>query len=330
MTVYGVSPKIDGSFGAKGWVFVWLAVAVLIARPARGDDLGFEIEPGDVHALVGQMSAEVAALQRALGATADQRPVPLVSEVEPFEVYLQARTLYEKADNLAFEHVRTSEPALLLPSGNLRPADVYAVVESAQGRLRAVMEELGVTFVAIPMRIAADTPTEVYKSMVRLHRQVSTLATRRLQPADVYRLVTQSLAYALQLRLRYPGAEPPESPAFEEGKQPGDVLERVLRCFRLVAEVAQSAGVSTLRLVEEANSEATPEDVYENASLVIAELRQIHALSGGPAPVQIPHPGVKTPSDVFQRVRMLEAILSELAALASRDPQRLRGGEGHG
>jgi len=105
---------------------------------------------------------------------------------------------------------------------------------------------------------------------------------------------------------------------------------RVQRCFRLVAELAQSAGVTTLQLVADANPEATPEDVYENASLVIAELRQIHALSGGPAPVEIPYPGVKTPSDVFQRVRMLEAILSELAALARADPQRLRGGESRG
>jgi len=105
MTVYGVSPKIDGSFGAKGWVFVWLAVAVLIAPPARADEMIFETEPADVHALVGQMSAEVAALQRALGVTADQRPAPAVSEVAPFEVYLQARTLYEKTNNLAFEQV---------------------------------------------------------------------------------------------------------------------------------------------------------------------------------------------------------------------------------
>jgi len=204
------------------------------------------------------------------------------------------------------------------------------LVESARGRLRPVMEELGVAVVAMPMRIAADTPTEVYKSMVRLHRQVSTLLARRLEPADVYRLVTQSLAYALELRLRYPGAEPPESPAFEEGKVPGDVLARVHRCFRLVSEVAQSAGMKTLKLVADANPEATPEDVHELASLVLAELRQLHALSGGPAPIEIPYPGVKTPSQVFQRVRMLEAILSDLAEMVREDPQRLGSGESHG
>lgn len=124
------------------------------------------------------------------------------------------------------------------------------------------------------------------------------------------------MGYTAQLLKPYPGAELiPEEPVFDPGKTPGDVYRRLLGCFEKLREIAAASGEEMLELeVDVALIDvAEPSDVYDVASLIVAELAHLHAqLPGGEPPREIYYVGRKFPADVYQRVGILEQQLVQL------------------
>ena len=68
-----------------------------------------------------------------------------------------------------------------------------------------------------------------------------------------------------------------------------------------------------------------PADVYDVASLMVAELNHLHSrLPSGKPPRQVFAPGRKFPSHVYQRVGLLEVQLEQLEKLVRKSPGWLK------
>lgn len=305
-----------------------LVCAVLLAprlAPAQSPLL-----PGHVHALAERLAGDVELLRIDLGVARDLRPPPRVTGVSPFEVYLQAHTLLEKVDRLSFEQIRVTTPIEALPQGDLQPADVHRLVAEARARLEPVLRARGLEPSShAVMFVPEHTPTDVFQRVVLLHRQVGALLREQLTPSDVYTVLSQALAYATYLRLELPGARPPKEAPFEDGKAPADVHAELYRCFRQLRGIAGLAGMSMLELDPHTDWTIVPDDVFELGALVLAELRQLHARTGRSMLIQVPYPGPKTPSNVFQRAQVLRSVLEDLAVALEQSPGALQPADDH-
>jgi hypothetical protein len=239
-----------------------------------------------------------------------------VGQVAPREAYFQELALFRKANRLCYEHTRTGVPDPEPPLGQIRPVDVYAVVDAALSRIRSVKEIIGIPETVEPQpRDASKTPTDVFSSTMLANQQLNLLLDQQFAPSDVFEQVTLAVGLTSQLLARFPGATRiAPTPAYERGRRPADVYERLVRCFQRVRSIAtvSQLDMGTLTRVH-SDDPVTPSYVYNMATLVVSELTFVHALiPDASAPVGTYYPGRKLPSHVYQRVGILEAQLAEL------------------
>ncbi len=288
--------------------------------------------PAHVYACVDQIRADIDLIRFEMGRPRSKRPDLMVSSVAPREVYFLALSLFKKANRLGFQQTRTHADPPPTPTGEPQPADVLDVVQAALGRVRAVKEDIGITAstAALPVD-PSKQPTDVFKSITQVNRQLNLLLDRRFSPSDVYQEVTLAIGYAARLLSCFPGDRIPDTPAREHGKRPQDVYRLLIRCLRIVEAIAQNSGLRIARLetTEEDVEGASPSDVYDIAALLVAELAYLFRQAGDletPRPTY--YPGRKFPSHVYQRVRLLELQLKELEAQVAAKPDWLDRGSG--
>jgi hypothetical protein len=268
-----------------------------------------------------------------MGKPLDTRKKLGVEDVEAREVFFQALTLFRNADHLGFEQARQHAPAPSTPSGDIRPAHVYQVVDAALQSVRRVKETLGIDEQSKPPpRDPGKTPTDVFHSIVSANRQLNLLLERPFSPSDVFQEVTIAIGYSARLLAHFPGATRiPGTPPFEPRKQPADVYRRLVGCLDRIRQIADRSNVKmlALRISETDMVEATPSDVYDIATLVVSELAHLHAQLPGSQPArEVYYPGRKFPSHVYQRVGVLEEQLLELQRLVQHEPDWLSRNEG--
>ncbi len=287
------------------------------AGPETQDHEAVQVAPPDVFVRVALLRSELDLIRYEMGKPRDDRPELPVSDAAPREVFFQALTLVRKADRLAFEQLRERTPLPEPPIGEIRPADVLAVVDNAFARVRRVKEALGIANQGrdIP-RDSTKRPTDVLRSIVQANRQLNLLLDREFNPSDVYEQVTVAMSYASPLLARFPGVTTiPPPPPFERGKRPADVYRRLVGCFERTRRIAEGLGIQVLALEVGAEELAavTPSDVYDIASLLVAELAHLHTqFRDVEPPHETYYPGRKFPSHVYQRAGILESQLIEL------------------
>lgn len=80
-----------------------------------------------------------------------------------------------------------------------------------------------------------------------------------------------------------------------------------------------------LRIDDSQIESAEPSDVYDVASLIIAELAYLHSkIPGAKSPREVYYVGRKFPSHVFQRVGILEGQLVRLELLVKQNSTWLK------
>jgi len=306
-----------------------------LAEPASGTSAGAAspIEPSDVFAHVELVRAELELIRSFMGKPHDTRQAIGVEDVEAREVFFQGLTLFRNAEHLAFEQAREHAPAPSTPSGEIRPADVYRVVDAALQRVLQVKKALAIEEqLDPPPRDPAKTPADVFRSIVSANRQLNLLRDRPFSPSDVYQEVTIAIGYSARLLAQFPGATRiPGAPPFEPRKQPADVYRRLTGCLDQIGEIARRLNlkVVTLKISEADMARATPSDVHDIASLVVSELAYMHARLPDARPArEVFYPGRKFPSHVYQRVGILEGQLLELQRLLQQHPDALFGRAG--
>ncbi len=290
--------------------------------PGRAD-----ITPTDVFGEVFAVAHDIEQIRFYMGRPRNGQEAIGVTGVAPREVIYQAATLCEKTNRLSQELIREIGEKPAVPDKDVVPGDVFRMVELAHDRVRRIAEGLGLELTPAPTAPAGEkTPTDVYRAVVQLNRQINILLDQRFSPADVYQQVSLAIAHAANVRGRWPGQRIPPEPAWELGRRPPDVYRRLLGCFDMVRRIAADEDLQVLELSVSDGSmgEATPSDVYDIASLLVSDLAYVdRVLNGSPPERKSWYPGRKVPSDVFQRVGILETQLIQIVGLAG-------GGTGQG
>lgn len=282
----------------------------------------------DVYSRMSRVHGDIELIRFVMGKPKIEGPEITVTGVVPREVYFQAITMFRKANRLSFEQTRVVASTPETPAGDIDPGNVLAVVNAALERISHVKARLEITTVpATPQPDSSKTPTDVFRTIVQANRQLNLLLDERFAPSDVFQHVTLAVGYAARLLARFPGDRIPEAPELIAGKQPRDVYRRLVGCFSVIRDIAAGSGLDILELQagDDHTGYVTPSDVYDIASLLVSELAYIHSqLEGAKSPRQVYYPGRKFPSDVDQRVGILEAQLIELRRLVVAHPDWLR------
>ncbi|MFQ5703794.1 MAG: hypothetical protein ACE5HT_07210 [Gemmatimonadales bacterium] len=299
-------------------------VSPMTPPPASGRPVTFDsILSADVLARVYLIRDEVELIRFEMGRPKATLSDLRVTNASPREVMFQAFTLYLKANDLRFEI--TGAPGLQLQlemPRKVRPLHVWRVLDIAYERLLEVRRELDISErPSETPQPATSTPTDVFRAIAGVNRNLDLLVSERLAPEDVFYQVKLASNYAIRLLERFPGAPLiPPAPRFERGKRPVDVFNLLVQSYELLHEIARRSGIETLSLEVTGfetkpapGDEIAPSGVYNMAILVVSELAYLHAqLNYSDTPIPAREPGVKVSSHVYQQARILQLQLEEL------------------
>lgn len=302
-------------------------------NPVSGRPLSLEaIIPADVLARVRLLRDELEVIRFEMGRPKDQRPEIAVTNVAPREVLFQAFTLVREANRLHLEltgEVGTKLRLLRLPP-DIRPLHVWAVVDAAYKRILIAKKKLGITtHIEENLQDSSVTPSDVFRAVIQANRQLELLLNQGPTPREVFQQVTLATNYAARLLAQFPGAtQIPDAPAFEHGKRPVEVYNRLVTCYARIRAIAERSGIETLTLdipkldeSIETPTEIKPSDVYNIATLLVSELAYLHVrLKLTRPPVEAYEPDLKVPAHVYQRAGILLLQLSELETRVKANP----------
>lgn len=245
------------------------------------------------------------------------------------ELYYLAQSLFTKANNLYFEWTRQRQALPGVQGHSITKSDVAELLSLTRELLLKAGSAIGEPIKE--ERAAASGNAEaggLFGSLVSANRRVNGLLTVEVVPGNVYEKVSQAVKYASELLRAFPGAERiPVEPPLERRKRPENVHARLLRCLSLIAGIKKDIGLRYV-VIEKFDFKGAiiePGDVYDLASVVMAELDHLYVRMGGRKPLRpIYYPGMKTPSQVFQRAGLLEAQLLSLRKHMGEDPSRMK------
>jgi hypothetical protein len=290
------------------------------------------IEPADCFARVARIRGELDLLRAEMGRPADAQPDIGVTGAEPRECYFVAMAMFRKADRLCFEH--TGESGTLPyppPLASVKAGDVYTVLEGVLDRLSRVKSAFGMKDnAAEPPRDAAKTPSDVFRTVVSANRQLNLLLEHPFAPADCHQQVSLANSYAAALRVHVTGSNAAtELPAFERGKRPADCYRKLGEAIDRVEVIVAAAGLKMLDLTVGTihDDRVLPADVYDLASLLVAELAYVHSQTPGLAPVHLQPlvpPGKRLPSHVYQLAAAVDRQLATVQSALKEKPGALK------
>ena len=278
------------------------------------------IEPADVYIRVALLRDEIELIRQHLGKPANKQPDLKVKNAVPREVFFQSITLFRIVDRLSFDLTRQSAKIREIPTAAIRPFHVYEVVNQTIARVQFIKKYLKIESVVKPLARNPDiTPTEVFRSIVQANRQVNLLLQEQFSSSDVFQQVTLAVGYSARLQAAFPGPRIQRTPGFKPDKRSSDVYQQLVQCFQMVRTIARISNIKILDLQEYTKEDATPSDVYAVASLLVSELAFLHQQLDGAKPLRpVVYPGVKTPSDAYQRAMLLQSQLINLNHWASQ------------
>ncbi|MEM7010193.1 MAG: hypothetical protein AAF585_01815 [Verrucomicrobiota bacterium] len=309
-----------------------LISSAAFAQAETGNQNGGKVEPPDVYKAVMDLQADLELIRLEMGRPKENRKEISVTGAEPYAVYFQALTLFDKSGRLKFENTREIErEAPPRPKNReIRPNDVRQLINLASVQLRRVKVKLNINETESPaQRIETKTLSDVFAAIVQANRQLNLMLSEPYAPSDVFEQVTFGISYASSLLAHFPDATRiPAEPAYERRKTPADVDGRLRECLQEIEAIAAASNLEMLELGEPTVDELaimSPSDVYDLAALAVAELAHIQLqLPNAREPRQSYGVGRKMPSDVYQRAGILLAQLKELRKRVESTPNWLK------
>ena len=291
-------------------------IALLLLPP--GFAAAQEVDNAAAYALANQVADELEIVRERMGRPYDDSPRLPVSAVTELELYFQAQSLLRKANQLAQELAgaapRSPGP---VPTIQVGPSDVYALLEDSLAQIRVAAEGIGITERAsFEQRVASIAPTGVFLVVIDINRQLNLMLRVPISDAEVFEEVSSAITYAAALLAMYPNATSvPEPPPFDGYKRPADVYRRLTECMDVVIRLAPKAGVDVLGLSARRNiSENTsPGHAYDIARFLVADLAALGGARDAPrARVSLPAPKHVFSTEVYTHAGILLRQLEEL------------------
>ncbi len=284
------------------------------------------VRPHHVFAHVQWVQEELDLIRLEMGKPLDLRPDINVIRVSPHEVFFQAITLFNKANRLSLEKTKQWGTTPSTPKGNIRPANVYHVVDQALQKILEVKQHFKIPeTVDKPEVDPIHTPVDVFREIVQANRQLNILLDTKYGPHDVFQQVGQARNYLQVLMKNFSDTNrelrPPE---FERRISPKQVYRSVYNNFQTVRAIYLNSGLAPIELEIDTTISVTPSDVYDLASLVVSQLDFLYRQSkASEAPKQFVYPGSKLPAHVYQHTGWLQKDLEALNDQVLANPQWL-------
>jgi hypothetical protein len=276
------------------------------------------VDNAAAYALANQVADELEIVRERMGRPYDDSPRLPVSAVSELELYFQTQSLLRKANQLAQELAgaapRSPGP---VPSGEVGPTDVYALLEDSLAQIRLAAEAIGITEQApFEQRVTSIAPTGVFLVVIDINRQLNLMLRVPISDAEVFDEISSAITYAAALLSMYPNtAAVPEPPPFDGYKRPADVYRRLTECMDAVIRVAPKVGVEVLGLSARRNvpEDTEPGHAYDIARFLVADLAAIAGARDAPrARATLPAPKHIFPTEVYAHAGILLRQLEDL------------------
>jgi hypothetical protein len=281
-----------------------------------------EVDPPQVYRYADKISQMLIAIAEEMGGNVSHGDIISVSAVSPREVYFQAASLYGKTSRLMFEFTSEEGERIIELKPDAKPADAMALLLGAERHLLAVTKRL-----KMPEKFELQAldpnkqPRDVFALIVSLNRKTNNLLDFKFSPAESHQKITESIAFASAILATYPNAEVIFYPQkFIRKKTATDVYQRIVSMYERMIPIMDAMNKSCLVLGEEEKKreDVVPSDVYDLAVLVTSQLRYLHSLMpNAPIAKESYYPGKVIPSDVYQRLSILEQQINELLRVNS-------------
>ncbi|HEY1549211.1 MAG TPA: hypothetical protein VGG28_15405 [Kofleriaceae bacterium] len=268
--------------------------------------------PAHCHARATRLLGEVALVRDELGRSEDARPVAELTDGKPRDCYFEAIASWHKAARLGAE---VGAPAVRFahatpPIKDIQPGHVLEVIDAVIAQLAAIKAAVGIRESASEPQVGDASPGDVLSALIRVNRQLSRSLERPFAPSDCYRVVALASAYAARM-----GSPRAELEPFERKREPRHCFEHLLACHHAASAAIAKRG-QPITAARGVPNEVLPGDVYDLASVVLAEVAFLWSLTPNAAPVHAfePEPtGFRLPAHVDQLARTLHAQLGKLA-----------------
>ena len=284
------------------------------------------ITTGDVMARALLLQENLRLIRQYMGLPEAPKPLIRGRGASLSEVFFSCIGVRVRVRQLAFEHLRVegTNRRPQLPTGEVRPAVVFRLLDDSLAKVLKVKRAMGIT-AEPPERAEPDdtTATQLFNSILEVAAEVDNLLDPSTRSSNAYVVATVLVHQAMQIHLTQTKRMMPDEPAFEPNKVPDDVYIELMSCFELVAKIAAQVGLPVVEIerLSSVKRAVHPNDVISLAVLMIAELDRMILLLGQKRRV-FPEmaPRRKYPSHVLPRVKLLRSILADIekAGLSKR------------
>lgn len=288
------------------------------------------ITPADSLARINLIIDELKLIAKEMGKSIDTN-IPLqTAGISPREVYYASLAWREHADHLTEElsGSETHRNVDDVDEKTIRPFDVWQNVNQVYESLLSVKPLLKITEQLTEQAVDQDIkPDDVFKGISDAIHITTLLSNQRFSTEQSYQTVTQavhSMAYILASFKGTPRI--PEEPNYERFKTPADNYRALINISNKIHEIATRSKLQTgvLMLDEDADYLITEEDNFTLSNIVLSNINYLlEYRSPGAIPPQAYRPRYILPSQLNQRIRMLESQLDQLDKLSTKHPDWL-------
>lgn len=266
-------------------------------------------------------------IRRDMGRYPAPKPLIHATRATVVDAYYAGINLRRRLSRLLFEQLRVDVEWRVLPKNDVRAFEVYGLMDGALAHGLRVKQALGIEH-SVAERVQPETTsaTDLFNAMTETGALVNVLLDKKTQARDAFLGATVVTHVVTQLHVALTNRLMPEEPPLVPNKMPDDVLREVRTCFGLVSRLAKTFEIEPLgfTIADPADGRrVSADDVLGLIVLMLAELNRIREKAGLERNVrQLATPERKFPSDVFQRTRLIVALLEDL--LAAQDKRRSR------
>jgi len=231
----------------------------------------------------------------------------------PLHVFTKGLEVLRKISRLQKELAMTSVEIPLIPLKKITPREVYHLTEIILEELRNIKSKFGIKkSITTPTFVKGKSPANVYENLWRASFLMDGL-TSSIKPEDVYRNVQYMIAeiniIASHLGIKLTS----QNIKIDSKKTPKDVLVENFVNMYMFARLERKLKMTPSYIPPLPGGKMTPANVYDTTSMILAELIRIKVNLGIDKrykPVVIPIG--KTPTDVYQQVKVFQNFLKQL------------------
>jgi len=287
--------------------------------------------PSHVYALTEQVLKKLERYRALRGIKVTPRAVPVQTQLQSRHVFQKTLECLSKTDQLR-QHVGLGAMALpVQPLIPITPTEVYELALRLDAELGILYAQIDMEFTPAELVINEvdndKTPSDVFRNMWAISYMIdSVLGAEGYTPSDVFNQVRRVVDELNIIREHLNHTHDISMPLMVSDKRPEDVLRLAEQLMNILKKIKLRAGILEHTLPVPPDPEnATPDDVYTQMGIILSELVNVKMQLGIKQRVgQSPNVAGKTPSHVFQQLKLAEAMMLDVIGNAEYQKDKMK------